>query len=448
MKKQFPHLIILLFILIFTVISCSNNSSDNSKTAIEKPITDSSNIVFILIDDMGWDVFGNYPGITGTKATTPNIDALAKDGITFINFWTNPVCTPTRASLLTGKYNFRTGVGGVQTPPTATLKSSEVVIQKYINDKTANKYATALVGKWHVSANNDLTAPESFGINYFSGFLTGAVSDYYNWTQTSNGVQQNSTTYATTQLVDSSIIWIKQQSKPFFLWLAFNAPHTPFHRPPLNLITNQSLSDNTAAINADKYTYYLASIEAMDKEIGRLISSLTASQKENTVFVIMGDNGTPGQVAQEPYTANGTKSTLFQGGINTPLIISGKNITRKNVVETALVQAQDLFPTFAAIAGAGSGNYMDGISINPLFTNANATKRTYVYTEQFGQSSPTTDGYTIRNSNYKLIHLEDGTEYLFKLSTDPFEQNNLISSTSNTEAQENLVQLRVLKTNL
>ena len=444
--KNFHPLIIIATVL--SIFSCSSNQNDIDETPIIVTPSSSPNIVFILIDDMGWDVFGNYPGITGTKASTPNIDALAKDGITFLNFWTNPVCTPTRASLLTGKYNFRTGVGGVQTPPTATLQSSEIVIQKYINDKTANKYATALVGKWHVSANNDLTAPESFGINYFSGILTGSVPDYYDWTKTSNGIQQNTTNYATTQLVDDSLNWIKQQSKPFFLWLAFNAPHTPFHRPPLNLITNQSLSDNTATINANKYTYYLASIEAMDKEIGRLIASLTAAQKENTVFVIMGDNGTPGQVAQAPYTANGTKSTLFQGGINTPLIISGKNVTRKNVVETALVQAQDLFPTFAEIAGAGSGSYMDGISISPLFTNANATKRTYVYTEQFGQSSPSTDGYTIRNLSYKLIHLENGTEYLFKLSTDPFEQTNLISSTSNTEAQQNLAQLRLLKTNL
>lgn len=435
--------------IILAVVSCSNSNSATEETVVNTtPVVSSSpNIIFILIDDMGWDVFGNYPNITGQKANTPNINALAQNGITFTNFWTNPVCTPTRASILTGKYGFRTGMGGVSTPPTA-MKTTETVIQKYINDQTSNKYATALIGKWHVSENNNLTAPESFGINYFSGILTGAISDYYNWTQTSNGKQETITTYSTTQMVNQSISWMNQQSKPFFLWLAFNAPHTPFHRPPLSLITNQSLADNTTAINADKYTYYLAAIEAMDTEIGRLMSSMTTAQKENTVFVIMGDNGTPGQVAQVPYTTNGTKSTLFQGGVNTPLIISGKNVSRKNIVETALIQAQDLFPTFANIAGVSALNYQDGISITPLFTNANATKRTFVYTEQFGQSSPTTDGYTIRNIDYKLIHTEDGTEYLFKLSTDPFETTNLITNTSNTEAQLNLTQLRALKSNL
>ena len=90
------------------------------------------NIVLIIADDLGWDAFGNYPGITSTKANTPTLDSMAKTGLTFTNFWVSPECAPTRASMLTGKYGFRTGVGGVQTPQTATLKTDEVIIQKYI----------------------------------------------------------------------------------------------------------------------------------------------------------------------------------------------------------------------------------------------------------------------------------------------------------------------------
>jgi arylsulfatase B len=408
----------------------------------------SPNIIFIIADDMGWDVFGNYPGIAGTKATTPIIDSLARNGITFINNWVNPVCAPTRAALLTGKYAFRTGVGGVQTPQTATLQSTETVIQKFINNSTANKYATAVIGKWHVNGGNQLNAPENFGIGYYSGIFTGAVQNYYNWTQTSGGVQQTVTTYSTTHFVNQSVSWIQQQTKPFFLWLAFNAPHTPFHRPPLNLISNQSLVDNQAAINANPYPYYLASIEAMDREIGRLISSLTPAQKANTVFVFMGDNGTPAQVAQVPYINNGTKNTLFQGGINTPLVISGKNVTRKNVIDTAQVQAPDIFATFADIAGTGTANYLDGTSIKPLFTNINAARRSFVYSEQFGNTSAIADGYTIRNTNYKLIHLQSGTEYYYKISTDPFETINLLLSTLSAEAQQNLDELRLIKSGL
>lgn len=439
----------LLFTTIFFTSQCTKKEIVDTQNDTPAPVNSNNpNIIFIIADDLGWDVFGNYPNISGTKANTPTLDSLARNGITLTNYWVNPVCAPTRATMLTGKYGFRTGVGGVQTPTTAVLQSNEVVIQKYINDKTANRYATALVGKWHVSLNSQLSAPENFGIQYYAGIFSGTVQDYYSWTQTSGGTQQNITTYATTHLVNQSVNWIKQQSKPFFLWLAFNAPHSPFHRPPLSLITDQTLTDNQATINANPLPYYLASIQAMDKEIARLIANLTPAQKENTVFVFMGDNGTPSQVAQAPYTTNGTKSTLFQGGINTPLIICGKNISRKNVVETALVQAPDMFATFADIAGAGITQYQDAISLKPLFSDANATKRTFAYSEQFGQTPSTQDGYTLRNTSYKLIHLQSGTEYFYNLATDPFEQINLLSNPLTTDAQQNLTQLRQIKTNL
>ena len=437
-SRLFIPVSILLSCLVF--FSCKKNNDTGGGVT---PAGTSTNIIFIVADDMGWDAYGNYPGVSSIKALTPTIDSLARNGISFTNFWVNPECTPTRAAMLTGKYGFRTGMGA----PGDALQSSETVIQKYINDKTANAYTSAIIGKWHVSANNQLTAPSTFGIQHYSGIFSGAVSDYYSWTETTNGTQQTNTTYTTTQLANESASWIQQQSKPFFLWLAFNAPHTPFHRPPLNLITNQSLSSNQATINANPLPYYLASIEAMDKEIGRLIASLTATQKENTVFVFMGDNGTPGQVAQSPYIAK-AKSTLYQGGVNAPLVICGKNITRKNVVESAMVQAPDLFTTFADITGAGSSNYQDGISIKPLFTNASAVKRTFVYSELFGSAISMNDGYCIRNENFKLIHLQNSTEYFFKLSTDPFEQTNLMLAPLSTEAQQNLDQLRQIKTGL
>ena len=432
-----PLLFLLLF--VFAAASCKKTQKNTGTN----PSDISPNIVFIIADDLGWDAFGNYPGISSSKANTPTLDSLARNGITFTNFWTNPECSPTRAAMLTGKYGFRTGVGTAG----RTLSSSETIIQKYITDKTSNKYSNAVIGKWHVSGGANLTAPEGFGVQYFSGFLIGSVNDYYNWTQTSNGTQQNITTYTTTHFVNQSVSWMQQQAKPFFLWLALNAPHTPLHRPPLNLITNQSLSNNQATINANPLPYYLASIEAMDKEIGRLIFSMSAAQRENTVFVMMGDNGTSPQVVQAPYIGK-AKSTLFQGGINCPLIVSGKNVTRKNVIETALVQTPDMFTTFADIAGAGSSNYNDGVSIKPLFSNASATKRTFAYSEFFGNVPATNDGYTLRNENYKYIKLQSGTEYLYKLSIDPFEITNLMLNPLNTEAQQNLDALRTIKAGL
>jgi arylsulfatase B len=438
-KKQIASAFILFILFSF---SCKKDSADTGGGGTT--ITTAPNIIFIVADDIGWDAFGKYPGINGTKAKTPTLDSLATNGITFTNYWVNPECSPTRAAMLTGRYGFRTGVGA----PGAVLAGTETIIQKYITDKTSGAYANAVIGKWHVSGNTNLTAPANFGVQYFSGFLSGAVTDYYNWTETTNGAQKTVTTYATTQFVNESISWVQQQTKPFFLWLALNAPHSPFHRPPLNLITDQNLVTTQTVIDANPLPYYLASVEAMDREIGRLIASLSATQKENTVFVFIGDNGSPTQVAQLPFTGGKAKSTLFQGGVNTPLIVCGKNITRKNVVETAMVQAPDMFTTLADLAGAGSNNYQDGVSIKPLFTSATSTKRTFTYSELFGSTITNNDGYTVRNDNYKWIKLTNGTEYLYKISTDPFEQTNLMASPLSTEAQQNLDQLRQIKTGL
>jgi arylsulfatase B len=442
--SPFYSITILFSVLVILSFSKRGDSDRNCQRDKNSP----PNIIFIIADDMGWDVFGNYPGATGAKAKTPTIDSLARNGITFLNFWVNPVCAPTRASLLTGKYSFRTGVGAVQQRQTAVLKNTEIIIQKYINDKTSNMYANAVIGKWHVSLGTDHSAPENFGVQYYSGILTGAVQDYYKWIQTSGGSQDTIRTYTTTHMVNQSVNWIQKQTKPFFLWLAFNAPHVPLHRPPLNLISNQSLADNPDSIKANRLVYYLSAVEAMDKEMARLFSSLTAAQKENTVIVFIGDNGTSNNVAQFPYPEDRSKNSLFQGGINTPLIVCGKNITRKNIVETAMVQAQDMFATFADIAGTGISNYQDGISIKPLFTNANASKRTFVYTEKFGGDPSDDDGYTIRNVNYKLLHLYSGVEMLYKLSEDPFEKTNLLLNTLSTEAQKNLDELRKIKAGL
>ena len=429
---------------LWVSLSCTKPAN----AVLDVPATASSpNIIFIIADDMGWDAFGTYPGITSTKANTPTLDSLARNGITFTNCWVSPECAPTRASMLTGRYGFRTGVGGVQAPQTAILGADEVIIQKYIDSKTAGKYANAVIGKWHVSGNQ-LNAPESFGVQYFAGFLAGGVPDYYNWTQTSGGTQQTITTYATTHFVNQSISWMRQQSKPFFLWLAFNAPHTPFHRPPLNLITNQSLTDNASAIAANPLPYYLASIDAMDKEIARLLSSMTAAQRENTIIIFVGDNGTPAQVAQLPFTSTTAKGTLAQGGINTPLLICGKNVSRKNATETAPVQGPDLFATLADIAGTGTSIYQDGISLTPLLTDANAARRSAAYSELFGSTLRQHDGYTIRNDRYKLIHLQNNTEYLYNLTTDPFEKTNLMLTTLSAEAGQNLAQLRATKAGL
>lgn len=222
----------------------------------------------------------------------------------------------------------------------------------------------------------------------------------------------------------------------------------PFHRPPLNLISDQSLVSDTAVINLNPLPYYLAAIEAMDKEIARLIASLTPEQKSNTIFVFMGDNGTPTQVAQRPFLLGRAKGYLYQGGINTPLIIAGKNVVRVGQTDTSLVNATDMFSTIADMAGTGVSFYEDGKSIKPLLSSSQANFNNYVYTEQFDNIPGNADGYAIRNVSYKLIHLDNGTEYFYHITIDPFERTNLFLNALSAEADQNLSQLRLYKSQL
>jgi arylsulfatase B len=427
--------------LLFTLFACTKDAPDSTAT------NDKPNVLLIIADDIGWGAFGKYPGTNGQKAKTPVLDSLAQAGITFNNVWVNPVCSPTRASIFTGKYGFRTGVGTAIGSNTGGLNSSEILLQKYISDKTNNQYATAVIGKWHMSNNTQLSAPEQFGVGYYSGIFNGSVASYTNWIKTSNGQQSTVTTYSTTYLVDDSKKWIDQQSKPWFLSLTLNAPHVPFHLPPLNLISDKTLIDNTTNIERNPLPYYLAAIEAMDAELGRLFNSLTEDQKKNTLIIFIGDNGTGVQVAQAPYPASKSKKSLWQGGINTPMIVSGFGVNRKNEVDNSLVNGTDLFATIADVAGTDITEVNDGYSLKLLIDNSTTFKRKYAYSELFN-SGTSNDGWTLRDNKYKLIHLTNGSEYFYDLSIDPFEATNLISTSLSTEASAALSALRAEKLKL
>ena len=141
---------ICLFTTLFIIISC--NKSDDSNEIVD--LIQSPNILFIIADDLGKDAINGFTE-GNIKPNTPNIDAIRNNGISFTNFWANPTCTPTRASIITGKYGYRTGVKAVGDE----LSILETTLQKYISTQTNNKYATAIVGKWHLSGNNSAINP-------------------------------------------------------------------------------------------------------------------------------------------------------------------------------------------------------------------------------------------------------------------------------------------------
>ena len=260
---------------------------------------------------------------------------------------------------------------------------------------------------------------------YYAGLLNGAANSYTNWNLTENGATTTSTDYITAKITDVAIDWVDNQTKPWFLWLAYTAPHTPFHLPPANMHSQGSLPSDAASIAANPLPYYMAMIEAMDYQIGRLLDSMTQEEKDNTVIIFIGDNGTPGQVAQQ-YASQRAKGSVYKGGINVPMIVSGSSVSRMNETEDAFAGTVDIFATIAEITGTGTTEINDSKSFKNTFSEQNKGTRNYIYSE-VGNTSNTSTDYTIRNATHKYIMFDDGSEALFNLSINEFENPNLMA---------------------
>ena len=432
MKSTFPILFLLL-----VLFSCSSDSSIKVRT--DTTASDKPNILLIIADDMGLDATPGYT-IGNVKPNMPNLQNMISTGIRFNNLWSYPTCTPTRSSIITGKYGFRTNVLNVDD----VLSPSETSLQKHLDNNNSG-YNHAVIGKWHLS--RDVSHPAQMGVGYYAGLLTGGVQSYTNWNFTENGLTTTSSEYTTTKFTDLAINWIDNQTKPWFLWLAYNAPHTPFHLPPTNLHT-QNLPSDQASIDANPQPYYMAMLESMDTEMGRLINSMSQEEKDNTVIIFIGDNGTPGQVVQQ-YNSRRAKGSIYQGGVNVPMIVSGKNVNRFNETEDALLNTTDLFATIADIAQTGTTEINDSKSFKALLSNSNASFRDFVYTEIGDQNS---SDYTMRNATHKYMLFSDGSEAFYNLEDNPFENPNLLNvsqlplSASNTLILEGLRnQITILK---
>ncbi|MCK0148312.1 sulfatase-like hydrolase/transferase [Arenibacter sp. F26102] len=415
---------ILFIAAAISLLSCKNNQT-------KKEIQNSPNILLIIADDMGKDALAGFTE-GSIKPHTPNIDAIRKNGLNFTNFWTYPTCSPTRASMITGKYGYRTDVRWAN----QKLSESETLLQKYINDNTNNSYATAVIGKWHISGYDATINPETFGIDYYEGIFIGSVKDYYNWPLSKNGKQSSSSVYTTKKFTDLASNWIQKQDKPWFMWLAYNAPHTPFHIPPVKMHKQGALPPYKEGV--DPTPYFMASIEAMDHQIGQLLNSLSKEESENTLIIFMGDNGTEPVVTQAPYASNQVKRSLYQGGINMPLFVSGKGVERKGI-DNNLITSTDIFATIAEIAGVEIDEINDSKSFKSLLSEKKSIRK-YQYSEMKNEKN---DAWTISNGTYKLLVFANGKEEMYNLINDPYEKNNILNSTLNTIERKSKEELEI-----
>lgn len=334
-------------------------------------LTAAPNVVVILADDQGW---GDLSLHGNTNLRTPHLDALAKSGARFDRFFVQPVCAPTRAEFLTGRWHPRGGVHGVSTGAERLDLDERTVAEAF----KAAGYATGCFGKWHNGTQYPYH-PNGRGFAEYYGFTSGHWGEYFNPPLDHNGTSATGNGYLADDLTDHAIDFLKANAtagKPAFCYLALNTPHSPmqvpdkywqrFDKVPLKLTGDKKE-------NAGHTRAALAMCENIDDNVGRLLAALKARKlEENTVVVYFSDNGPNG--ARWNGGMKGIKGSTDEGGVRSPLFVRWPGKVKPGTVVTPVASAVDLYPTLIDLAGvkrAGDKPF-DGISLAPWLLGQDA----------------------------------------------------------------------------
>lgn len=476
MRRLDPALLLLPAVGLFLAAAIPPTSGTDGSSGPTR-----TNVLVILADDLGVDMVPAY-GIGGDLPSTPVLDALAARGLRFDHVWSHVNCSPTRATIQTGRYGQRTGIGSlVLGSGNFPLQPEELLLPEAL-DLLRTGYAHAAIGKWHLG--NELVggafAPNLAGYDHFAGVEAGVGNDpdkaYFEWTKVVDGSVFTATGYATSDKVDDAIAWTHSVPEPWFCYLAFNTPHAPFHAPPAAL-HGVDLS-MAADPRIEPRPYYKAMVEAMDTEIGRLLAELGPMGARTTV-VFLGDNGTPQEVTVPPSIPERGKGSLYEGGIRVPMIVSGPLVETPGAVCDALVTTSDVYATVLELAGgpvpgtgfvgaASSGGalaqpatqihslpddlVLDSISFAPYFSDPHRPSiRRLAYSELFTPNGldgpPGLHRRAIRGPRFKLFQIAvHGTleEAFFDLRADPLEATDLLQQPGGLTAEQHVVYERLV----
>ena len=394
------------------------------------------NIVHIVADDLGWKDVG-FNGCTDIK--TPNLDALAAGGAKLTQFYVQPMCTPTRAALMTGRYPFRYGLQTAVIPSVSTygLDTAEWLMPQCLKEAG---YRTAIIGKWHLGHADKKYWPKQRGFDYQYGAMIGEL-DYFtheehgvlDWFRDNKQVREKG--YTTLLIGNDAVKYIQAQdpNKPFYLYLTFNAPHTPYQAPQDYTNRYKNISDPTRLT-------YAGMVACLDDEIGRVVAAIDKKGiRDNTLLLFHSDNGGTkskmftGVMADVskitlpcdngPYREG--KGTLFEGGCRVCACANWPGHIKAQTVD-GLIHAVDLYPTLAALAGASTAKCkpLDGFNVWDTIAEGKPSPRTeIVYNIEPFRGA-------VRQGDWKLIWrtLLPSSVDLYDLSKDPSEQNNLAAA--------------------
>ncbi len=418
--------LIILMALCVTQISCAN----------EVPSKDRPNIVLLFSDDAGYSDFG-FQGSKEMK--TPNLDRLASEGVKFTQAYvSDPTCGPSRAGLITGRYQQRAGyiennVPGYMSAVSAQnddemgLPLSEVTMGDYLKSLG---YKTGFYGKWHIG-NADRFHPMKRGFDEFYGFRGGDRS-YFAYKQPPKGMPEEIFSdkrmergfgnyeepkgYLTDVLAEEAVSFIeKNKEGPFFVFLSFNAPHTPMEATEEDLKLFPKLSGNRKIYAAMNY--------AMDRASGKVLDKLKElGLDDNTLVVYTNDNGGPSDKnASVNLPLSGTKSNHLEGGVRVPFLMRWPGVTAENREYDLPVSTMDLLPTFFAAAGGNVDGIknVDGVDLEPYVTGKSEGRphQTLFWKKDVRAA--------VRDGDWKLIRFPDRPAELYDLSDDIKEHKNL-----------------------
>ena len=422
--KKYQHFLFLIC-LFFMASSCFSQSK-------RKP-----NIIFILADDLG---YGDLSYLGSKDIKTPNIDQLAAKGMKLTNFYANStVCSPSRASLLSGRYPDQIGVPGVirQNKEDSWGYMTEKVVLLPAVLKTKG-YQTALIGKWHLGFEKP-NLPNDKGFDLFKGFLGDMMDDYYthlrggvNWMR-ENEKEIEPVGHATDIFTGWTVDYLSKQknnSTPFFLYLAYNAPHFPIQPPAeqLKIVKEREVGiDDARAQNA-------ALVEHMDMSIGKVMKALEENGlSENTIIVFLSDNGGSIPHAQQNGLLRGGKQDMFEGGIKIPAFVVWKNNISAGSMFSGQGMLMDIFPTILDVLDIKQSAEIDGRSmLSSLLGKYHERQNRYVYwVRKEGNRYKGQSYYAARYGDYKILQNAPGEPFLFfNIKKDPYEKSPLTSERS------------------
>lgn len=399
------------------------------------------NVLLLVADDLGW----NDVGYHGSRCQTPHLDRLARTGVELDQHYVQPVCSPTRTALLSGRYPSRFGPHATNPTNRRVFPLGTVTLASVLKDAG---YSTHIVGKWHLGSRPEW-GPNHYGFDESYGSLAGAADPWthgyregpyaYTWHRNHKFLKEQGN--VTELHADQAVEWIRAKREPWFVFVAFTAVHIPIDTPPeyKQQWADKSWYDDPQ--KDDSFRRFASFVSQLDAKVGELVATLEETgQRDNTLIIFTSDNGglfrggnpyisevPPTPVLSDNTPLRGEKGQLYEGGIRVPAFVNWPGTLEPRKLTTPM-HVVDWMPTLAQLVGweAKEDLQWDGQNVWPLLTGEETSppERTFYW----AHGNRRNGDFAVRQGDWKLILRPNGKTELFNIGNDPSEKNDLASA--------------------